>query len=252
MIQRSTAASRRVSGSRLCPLSLQLNMPRCYENITRARLTFSPWKSHPLITRRSLWSCGLRVRSIDVTSSVSQSRTGFGSADLRSTSPSLRAWLRECWAIIFSHPEDFVPCDFEMDRWLVVVRDAFSERGIQPLGLASRALDLDRSWVTRLNRNTCAVMPQDAVRQHSPAIDLQARSLCEDIASALPGQRLVLIIDGALRTHRTFTYSTRLGLPSPLDFLSWADALRARQATTAAPRLHTASETGSIDNTPLP
>jgi hypothetical protein len=156
------------------------------------------------------------------------------------TSPSLRTWLCECWAIIFSHPEDFVPCDLEMDRWLVVVRHAFSEHGIRPLALASRALDLDRSWVARLSGDTCAVMLEDAVRQHSSAIDLQARILREDIASS--GQRFVMIIDGALRKHRTFTYSARLDLPSPLEFLGWADALRGRQATAVAPKVHTAVE----------
>jgi len=35
---------------------------------------------------------------------VSQPRNGSGNADLRLTSPSLRTWLCECWAIIFSHP----------------------------------------------------------------------------------------------------------------------------------------------------
>jgi alkyl hydroperoxide reductase subunit AhpC len=169
---------------------------------------------------------------------LSQPRNGSGNADLSLTSPSLRTWLCECWAIIFSHPEDFVPCDLEMDRWLVVVRHAFSERGIRPLGLAPPALDLDRSWVSRLNTNTCGVMLKDEARQHPPAIDLRARNLCDDIASS--GQRFVMIIDGALRKHRTFTYSTRLSLPSPLEFLGWADALRARRVVVVPPKTHAA------------
>lgn len=172
---------------------------------------------------------------------VLQPRSGSGNAEPKLTSPSLRTWLCEFWAIVFSHPEDFTPCDLEMDRWLVVVRHAFSERGIRPLGLASRALYLDRSWVSWLNLDTCTVMLEDAVRQHSPAIDLQTRDLCEDIASSR--QRFVMIIDGALRKHRTFTYTARLGLPSPLEFVGWADALRARQAAAVAPKVYTVGET---------
>jgi alkyl hydroperoxide reductase subunit AhpC len=184
--------------------------------------------------RRAPVKGGLNVATL-----VSQPRNG--SANVTLTSPSLRTWLCECWAIFFSHPEDFVPCDLETDRWLVVVRRAFSERGIRPLGLASRAVDLDRGWVSRLSGDACAVMLEHMVQQHSSAIDLQARILREDMASS--GQRFVMIIDGALRKHRTFTYSTRVGLPSPLEFLGWADALRAKQAAAVAPKMHAAVAT---------
>lgn len=87
------------------------------------------------------------------------------------TPPSLRAWMRDGWAILFSHPDDFVSSDLEMDRWLVITRRAFAER---------------------------------------------------------QGQRFAMIIDNALRIRKMFTYSVLTSLPSPLELLGWADALRAK------------------------
>ena len=57
-------------------------------------------------------------------------------------SVSLRAWLREGWAVLFSHPLDFVRCDFEMDRWLAVIQGAFSGTRVRPLALATAARSL--------------------------------------------------------------------------------------------------------------
>ena len=149
-----------------------------------------------------------------------------------STSPSLRTWLREGWTILFSHPDDFVRYDLEIDRWLVVVQRAFAARRIRPLALASSTQDVERSWIAQVSGDPRAVLLSDPARENSSAIDLQARALRAEIA--VPGRRFVMIIDSELRTRRTFTYSSLSDLPSPLEFLGWAESLRAKQAASSA------------------
>jgi len=148
------------------------------------------------------------------------------------SSPSLRTWLREGWAILFSHPDDFVSYDLEMDRWLVITRRAFAERRVRPIALAAPALDPDRSWVTQVSGDHRAVLLEDPAQQHFGPVDLQTPVLREAIEQ--PGQRFVMIIDSALRIQKTFTYQGLSNLPSPLELLGWAEALRAKQAVTAA------------------
>ncbi len=63
-------------------------------------------------------------------------------------SVSLRAWLREGWAALFSHPLDFVRCDFfAMDRWLAVLQSAFSGIRVRPLARATGGAVATASWI---------------------------------------------------------------------------------------------------------
>jgi hypothetical protein len=156
------------------------------------------------------------------------------------TSPSLRTWLEGDWAIIFSHPDDFVRYDLEMDRWLVVTQRAFAARGIRPIALDSPALDPATSWVTQVIGDSRAVLLEDPTQQHFGPVDLQTPVLREALERV--GRRFVMIIDGELRQQKTFSYDTLSGLPSPLEFLGWAEALRTKQiaglaAFPAAPAL---------------
>ena len=148
------------------------------------------------------------------------------------SSPSLRTWLHEGWAILFSHPDDFVNYDLDMDRWLVITRRAFAERRVRPIALAAPTLDPDHSWVTQVSGDHRAVLLEDPAQQHFGPVDLQTPVLREAIEQ--PGRRFVMIIDSALRIQKTFTYQGLSNLPSPLELLGWAEALRAKQAVTAA------------------
>jgi alkyl hydroperoxide reductase subunit AhpC len=149
-----------------------------------------------------------------------------GTAQQSLTSPSLRTWLRGGWAILFSHPDDFVRYDLEMDRWLVVTRHSFAERGIRPIALATPAHDPQRSWVTQVSGDSRAVLLEDPTQQHFGPVDLQTPVLREEIEQS--GARFVMIIDDELRLQKMFSYATLSDLPSPLEFLGWAEALRSK------------------------
>jgi alkyl hydroperoxide reductase subunit AhpC len=174
--------------------------------------------------------------------------TGYTSGTVQQTlttltSPSLRTWLREAWAILFSHPDDFVRCDLEMDRWLVVARRAFAERDVRPIALASPKLDPNRNWVTQVSGDDRTVLLEDPARQHFGPVDLQTPVLREEIERS--DRRFVMIIDSALRKQKMFTYDTPANLPSPLEFLGWAEALRSKQVEALHDKRVPAAEANS-------
>jgi alkyl hydroperoxide reductase subunit AhpC len=160
----------------------------------------------------------------------------------RLTSPSLRTWLGGDWAILFSHPDDFASYDLEIDRWLVITRRAFADRGIQPIALAAPTIDPERCWVTQVSGDSRAVLLEDPTQQHFGPVDLQVPVLREQIEA--PGRRFVMIIDSALRIQKTFTYQSLSNLPSPLELLGWAEALRTKQTS--------AKETAQTNSRPTP
>jgi hypothetical protein len=161
--------------------------------------------------------------------------TSTGASDTPGEHPGLRAWLRNDWAILFSHPYDFVRCDLEMDRWLAVVQRAFAGCRIRPLALASPTLEPQDGWVSQVSGDPRTVLLEGPALGSAGAADLQAHALHHDICS-LGGRRYVMIIDGALCPRRTFTYKGLADVPSPLEFLGWADAARARHAGGAVER----------------
>jgi len=110
---------------------------------------------------------------------------------------------------LFSHPEDFVPCGLETDRWLILVRRAFQDHGIRSHALASSNMSLDRNLAFVVGGDVNPMTPGQL---------------------SASGCRFVLILDDVLRVRRAFEYFDRSGLPSPLEFLGWAVVLRSRQA----------------------
>jgi len=137
---------------------------------------------------------------------------------------------RGCWSIIFTHPDDFVPLDLEVDRWLTIVRRSFAERRIQPLGLPSQSPTMDYEWVQCMSHRVFVEVLQSSIRLQLPMTELQAAHSSCDAASPA---RFVIIVDDAFRNQRTYIYRSRQDLPSPLDILEWADALRGRHASAA-------------------
>src|SRR6185312_10301307 len=97
---------------------------------------------------------------------------------------------------------------------------------------ASRTLDLEHSWVTHVSGDDRSVLLEDPTHQHFGPVDLQTPVLREAIEQS--EGRFAMIIDSALRIRRTFTYQALSNLPSPLELLGWAEALRTRQTAHPA------------------
>jgi alkyl hydroperoxide reductase subunit AhpC len=137
---------------------------------------------------------------------------------------SLRQWLDGRWALLFSHPDDFAQCDFELDRWLQIVGAAFARARIRPLALARASRLVDRGWVSQLTGGACLVS------LHEPAddahlVDLHAHRL--ESAIAQTPQRFAMLIDAALRRRFTCTYAPAERPPSPLTLVRVAARVQA-------------------------
>jgi alkyl hydroperoxide reductase subunit AhpC len=135
--------------------------------------------------------------------------------------------LNDGWALLFSHPDDFVRCEMEQDRWLTIARRTFAQHRVQPLALARPAQPLDAGWVTHLSGDAGIVLLEDTAEFFA----LHARRLREAIQAA--GSRFVMIVDSMLVRRRTFSYSDIGRLPSPLDFVAWIKTLGASNGLTA-------------------
>jgi len=147
--------------------------------------------------------------------------------------PSLRSWLGDNWALLFSHPGDFVRCELEMDRWLSVLQRTFATSRIKPLqllGIPGQALE--GSWISEVSGDASLVPLSDLCEAPSNACNLQVYALREAIC-ALGRRRFVMILDDSLRIRRTYAYSALAEVPSPLEFVGWAAAARAKGAATA-------------------
>jgi alkyl hydroperoxide reductase subunit AhpC len=162
------------------------------------------------------------------------------SAGERSTefSISLRHWLDGRWAVLFSHPDDFVHCELELDRWIAIVGGAFRQARVQPIALARRQRPVDRGWISAASGTSARVMLYEEPRSDWCAVDLAARRLHEHISAST--QRFAMIIDATMRRRKTFLYDAAERPPSPLDLIGLASKLREsaqQEAHTAIDRL---------------
>lgn len=151
-----------------------------------------------------------------------------------SSTLSLREWLGGHWVILFSHPGDFDQEQLERDRWIRVLERGFSEHAVRPLGLAKyggNAHAASLGWLDELGEGCAArlstAMPPEDARHDFPANTLRAQILHG-------GARFAMIIDSDLRCRRMVSYRAATGLPSPLELLGWAVALRDTHSPDAA------------------
>jgi hypothetical protein len=132
----------------------------------------------------------------------------------------LRRWLHGRWALLFSHPDDFAAYGFESDRWLVHVQEAFAATDIRPLALTKRH---EAGWVTEVGGCTTSLALSEIQRY---PVMRESREAALRSAAFDPAARFVMTLDAALRLRRTFVYTQRDRLPSPMDLAALACAAR--------------------------
>lgn len=141
---------------------------------------------------------------------------------------SLQMWLAERWAILFSHPDDFAQEQMEMDRWVSVLSRSFCGRSLAPVGLATDGREPQQGWLgalAALDPGCAAVLSLDPPAAANAA-DTFVASFRARIAGC--GPRFAMILDSDLRCRRALSYRLPAVLPSPLDLIGWAVALRKR------------------------
>ena len=132
----------------------------------------------------------------------------------------LRRWLHGRWALLFSHADDFAAYGFESDRWLVHVQEAFAAADVRPLALADRQ---EAGWVTEVGGCT-TTLALDEIQRYPVARDSREEELRN--AAFDQSARFVMTLDTGLRLRRTFVYTQRDRLPSPMDLAALAREVR--------------------------
>ncbi|HEV2270318.1 MAG TPA: hypothetical protein VGR92_12725 [Steroidobacteraceae bacterium] len=140
---------------------------------------------------------------------------------------SLRAWLADRWAVLFSHPDDFAQEELEQDRWVTVLSRSFRGCGVAPVALGRSGRDPAQGWLgnlAALYHESAAILDLDSAP--GTLADLSAGALRAHIARG--GPRFAMILDARARCRRTLSYRLPAELPSPLDLIGWAVSLRKR------------------------
>ena len=143
------------------------------------------------------------------------------------SSVSLRKWLDGHWAILFSHPEDFIYCELELDRWLDIVGNAFRRAHILPLALSRSTSPIDKGWVSQLSGDDRSVSLHEGMTGRA-LLDFHSYRLGACLERI--DQRFAMIIDPSPCQRRTLLYGGAEEPASPLDLVRLACRLRSAEA----------------------
>jgi alkyl hydroperoxide reductase subunit AhpC len=119
-------------------------------------------------------------------------------------------WLRNSWAVLFSHPADFTPvCTTELGL-TAKLKEQFRKRGVKVIALSVDSAESHERWIEDINttQNTTVNFPiiADADRKVSELYDL-----IHPYASATATVRSLFVIDPAKKIRLTITYPASTG-----------------------------------------
>jgi peroxiredoxin (alkyl hydroperoxide reductase subunit C) len=149
-------------------------------------------------------------------------------ADTTTGPISFHDWIGKDWAFFFSHPADFTPvCTTEMGR-TSQLSEAFTKRGVKPIGLSTDTVEEHLKWIADVNDTQKTTLRFPIVADP----DLRIAKLYEMIhpaQSETAAVRSVFIIDGNKQLRLTMTYPMNVGrnfdeILRVIDALQTADA----------------------------
>jgi hypothetical protein len=88
-------------------------------------------------------------------------------------------------------------------------------------------------WIAEVSGDSRLVLLSEPPHRAGPSFDLRSCALRAQLES-LGQRRFVMVVDDDLCNRRTFSYGTLAEVPSPLEFLGWADAVRTREPNHGA------------------
>src|SRR6056297_1510801 len=114
------------------------------------------------------------------------------------------------WSFSFSHPDDFTPvCTTEMGR-TAQLSDAFTARGVKPIGLSTDTVDEHLKWIEDVNDTQDTILRFPIVADPGLAIS-ELYEMIHPAQSEVAAVRSVFIIDSDKKLRLSMTYPMSVG-----------------------------------------
>lgn len=119
-------------------------------------------------------------------------------------------WARGSWVFFFSHPADFTPvCTTEMGR-TAQLAEAFTSRGVKPLGLSTDTVAQHRNWIRDVDETQGTTLGFPIVADPDRRVSALYDMIHPNVSDTQT-VRSVFIIDPALKIRLTMTYPMTVG-----------------------------------------
>lgn len=119
-------------------------------------------------------------------------------------------WMRDSWAVLFSHPADYTPvCTTELGR-VAKLKDEFAKRGVKVLALSVDPVDSHKAWVNDINETQHATVNYPILADHDRKVSTLYDMIHPNALDAMT-VRSVYIIDNKKKIRTIITYPPSTG-----------------------------------------